>query len=76
MAVGLLGQFLRRADCNDGAATVATIWAEINNPVRGFDDVQVVFDDQHRIALINQAAEHGQEPADVLEVKTKEKKAA
>lgn len=37
--------------------------------VGGLDDVEVVFDHHHRVALVHQAVEHFEEFADVLEMK-------
>src|SRR5260221_4765421 len=43
--------------CTDGyqfAAPIATLRANVNQPVSNLDDVRVVFDDDDGIALVNQ----------------------
>ena len=59
---------LRRALGDDLAATVAAFGAEVDDPVGGFDDVEVVFDDDDGVALVAQAMQHGKELFDVFEV--------
>src|SRR5690242_15114156 len=44
------GDLLGRALRDDAAAAVAAFRAEIDDPVRGLDDVEVVLDDEHRVA--------------------------
>ena len=53
---------------NDVAALVAAVGAEVDDPVGGFDDVEVVFDDHHRVAGLDQRVEDFEEFADVFEV--------
>ena len=45
------------AGSDDVAAKFAAFGAQINDPVGGFDDVQVVLDDQERGARFEQLAE-------------------
>src|SRR5260221_2910614 len=52
----------------DPAAGFAAFWTEINNPVGLLDDIEVVLDDQHRIAQRDQALQHIQQFADVVKV--------
>ena len=54
---------------NNLAATIAAIRAQVDDPIGGLDDVQIVLDDQHGVALVNKALQHRQETADVFEVK-------
>src|SRR5213078_3532730 len=35
-----------------------TLRSEVDDPVGGLDDVQVVLDDHHRVALVHEAVEH------------------
>ena len=58
--------FDRRASCNDAAAGVATAGAEVDNPVRRGDGIQIVLDQDHRVADGHQSVELAQEHADVL----------
>ena len=41
---------------------------EIDHPVGGLDDIQVVFDDDHRVAVIAQAMQYVQQLLDVVKV--------
>ena len=41
---------------------------EVDHPVGGLDDVEVVLDHHHGVALVDQAVEHLEQLADVLEV--------
>ena len=47
------------------AAGVAGAGADVDDPVRRPDDRRVVLDDKHRVAVIPQAVEHGDEVIDV-----------
>ena len=49
-----LDNIFRGALGNDGSAARSALGAEVNNPVGGLYNVEVVLDDQHRVALINQ----------------------
>ena len=62
------GNIFRAALGNDEASPAAAFWPEIDQPVGGLDDVEVVLDDQHGVALIDQPRQHGQQPAHVVEV--------
>ena len=65
------GELLRRASRYDLAAAGATFGTQVDQVIAGLDDVEIVFDHNHRVALVDQPAEHGQEPANVLEVKAR-----
>ena len=41
---------------------------EVDDPVGGLDDVEVVLDDEHRVALVDQAGQDREQAAHVLEV--------
>ena len=55
---------------------VATIWpppfaafgAEVDDPVGGFDDVEIVLDDEERAAAVDELAEGGEQFGDVVEM--------
>src|SRR5258706_5423233 len=51
-------------------ALVPALGAQIDQPVRGFDDVKIVFDDQQRSAALQQLAERAEELSDVVEMQT------
>src|SRR5262245_20220661 len=57
-----------RADSDHAAAIVATLGAEIDDPVRRLDHVQVVLDDHDGIALLDEPIEHLEQLLDVREV--------
>ncbi len=50
------------------AAAGAALRPHVDDPVGGLDDVQVVLDDDHRVAGVDQPAEDPEQLADVLEV--------
>src|SRR6266849_3398524 len=50
----------RRSCCDYLAAAVAAFRPQIDQPVRGLNDVQVVLDDQERCAAFEQLAERAQ----------------
>src|SRR5690606_19066265 len=59
---------LRRAGGNDAAAAVAALGAEIDDPVGGLDDVEIVLDHHHRVAGVAQPVQDPQQLLDVVEV--------
>src|SRR5690606_18784863 len=59
---------LGRAGRDDGAAPGAALRSEVDDVVGRLDDVEVVLDDDDRVALVDQSGEHGEQAADVLEV--------
>ena len=71
MALGDLGHVFRRAGGNDAAALVAPLGPEIDEPIRGLDDLQVMLDDEHGVALLDERVKHLQQFLHVLEVETR-----
>ena len=65
---GVAGDLLRRAFGDDAAAAVAAFGAEVDDPVGGFDHVEVVLDDDDRVAAVGEALEHAEQLLDVGEV--------
>ena len=59
---------LRGALCDNLAALIARVRAKVNDPVGGFDDVEIVLDDEHGMAGINKALENFQEHAHIVEM--------
>ena len=57
----VLSDIFRRTFGDDGAAAVTSLGAEIDDPVSGFDHVEIVFDDDHRVAVIAQTVQHFQQ---------------
>ncbi len=70
MAGGHRGDLLGRALGDDQATAGAALGAHVHEPVGGLDHVEVVLDDDDRVALVDQAGEDLQQLADVLEVQT------
>ena len=62
------GDVLGGALGDDPATTAAALGPEVDQPVGALDDVEVVLDDDDRVALVDQALEHAEQLADVLEV--------
>ncbi len=54
-----LDDLLRRAGGEDAPAAVAAFGPEIDDPVGGLDDIQVVFDDDNGVAVVQTFAETG-----------------
>ena len=71
MALGRLGDILRHACGDDTATAIATFRAEIDQPIGGLDDFEIVFDDQHRVAGLDQRMQHFQQLAHVLEMQAR-----
>ena len=59
---------LRSALGNDFATAVAAFGAEVNDPVRGLDDIQVMFDDDDGVALIDKCLEDLQQFTDIVKM--------
>jgi hypothetical protein len=58
---GVLGDFFRRTGGDNLATAAAAFRAQVHDPVGGFDDIEVVLDDHHGVAVIAQAMEHLQQ---------------
>ena len=66
-----LGDVLGRALGDDLTAAEATLGPDVDDPVGVLDDVEVVLDDDDRVALVDEALEDVEQLADVLEVQTR-----
>ena len=64
----IAGYLFGCAGGDDFAALVAAFGAEVDEPVGGFDDVEIVFDDQKRGAGFQEFAEGREEFRDVVEM--------
>ena len=62
------GDLFGRAGGDDVAAGFAAFGPEVDDPVGRLDHVEVVLDHEHRVAQVDQPAEHGQQLLDVVEV--------
>src|SRR5690242_20634969 len=65
------GNDFRRPARNDSPTAAAPFRSEIDHEIRASDHVEVVLDDDHRVALVNEFVEHVQQLARVLEMKTR-----
>ncbi len=68
MRVGALHDLLRRALRDDHAALLAALGTEIDDPVGRAHHVEVVLDDDQRIARVEQPAESSEQLRDIVEV--------
>ena len=68
VAFGDRGDRLGRPFGDDPAAARSPFGAEVDHPVGGLDDVEVVLDHDHRVAQRGEAVQHLEELADVVEV--------
>src|SRR5438067_5112696 len=59
------GDLLGGAGRDDMAAGIAALGAEVDDPVGGLDDFEIVLDDQHRVAGRDQRMQHFEQLLDV-----------
>src|SRR6202034_89210 len=71
--VGLFcaGDQFRRALRDDAAAAFSAFGAEVDDPIRLLDHVEVVLDDEHRIAERNQTLQNVEKFAHVVEMQAR-----
>ena len=60
----VVGDRLRRPLGHDGAPVLSPLRSEVHDPVGGGDDVQVVLDDDHRVAARDEPVDDAEEPVD------------
>jgi hypothetical protein len=63
-----LCHIFRRAGGHDLAPAIAAFGADVDDPVGGFDHIQVVFDHDHGIALFHEFVQHVQQLAHIFEM--------
>ena len=68
VALRVGGDLLGRADGDDVAAGVAAFGAEVDDPVGGLDHFEIVLDDDHRVALVDQLMQHLEQLRYIMEV--------
>ena len=68
---GTPGELLWRAFRDHRSPALTALGTQIDDPVRGLDDVEVVLDHDHGVALVDQPAEDVEKLADVVEVQTR-----
>src|SRR5205809_4399497 len=55
------GNFFGRAAGDDAAAMCATFWTQVNDEIGALNDIEVVFDDYHRVAETYQTLKYVQQ---------------
>ena len=65
------GHFFRSAHGDDGPATRSAVGAEVNDPVGRLDHVEVVLDDEHRVAGIHESVQNLKKFLDIGEVESR-----
>src|SRR5699024_12380628 len=68
MAFVHFGNLFGRAGTNNLSAGKAAFRTNVNNMVSAFNDIQVVFDDDGRMAAVDQLFERIQQLGDILEM--------
>ena len=63
--VGTAGEGFGGALGDHLATVFAALGAHINHPVGGFDDVEIMLNDNHRVAAVHEFAEDGEQALDV-----------
>src|SRR5205085_6387623 len=63
------GDFFRRARCDDRSAATTAFRSEVDDMIRRLHDVEVVLDDEHGIARIDEPRENAEQQLDVGEMK-------
>ncbi len=59
---------LGRPGCHDPSTTGSALGTQVDHPVSGFDNVEIVLDHQHRVSFVDETVQHVQQLADVGEV--------
>ena len=67
---GILRESLGRAGTDESPPALPALGSKIDQPVRGFDDIEVMLDHDYRVALVPQAMQHTQQLADVVKMKS------
>ncbi len=65
---GQLRNRFRRSRAHNLAAAIPALRAQIDHPIRGLDDLQIVLDDDNRSPCFDQTAKRRQEFADVIKM--------
>ena len=60
-----------RPVADDTAARLSALGTQVDDPVRGADDVEVVLDDHHGVTRVHELAERAEERGDVVEVQAR-----
>src|SRR3954471_15392123 len=68
VAISCLRHDFGRALDDHHPTSIASLGPQVDDPVGSLDDIEVVLDDGDRVSLVDEAAQNGEELADVLEV--------
>ena len=68
VGVGVSSHVCRDAGDHDFADADAAFRSQVDDPVGGLDDVEVVFDDDDGVAMIAQPVQHRQQLRDIVEM--------
>src|SRR5579884_4016348 len=68
VGLGISADRFRCTRSHDVAAALATFRPEVNHPIGGLDDLEIMFDHQNRATRVDEAAEGRKQLADVVEV--------
>ena len=64
------GQLFRSSGGDNPATPITSLGSEVDYPVGGLNDIEIVFDDNHCVAMIPQPVQHRQKLLDIVEVKS------
>ena len=64
----MAGHVCRGAGDHDLAAAESAFRAQVDDPVGGLDDIEIVLDDDDGVAMIAQALQYGQQLRDIVEM--------
>ena len=67
---GNLTDFLRSSFCNDFTAFIAALWTEIDNVVSYFCHIEIMFDNDNCIPLIDQLLQYDKQFAYIFTMKS------
>ena len=62
---------LGRADSDNGAAANAALRPHVNHPVGQLDHIEIVFDDDECVSLIDEPLQHTRKFPDVVEMQSR-----
>tara|TARA_B100001146_G_scaffold61957_1_gene54722 strand:+ start:229 stop:519 length:291 start_codon:yes stop_codon:yes gene_type:complete len=62
------GYYFRRTGDHQPTAAMTSFGAKVNNPVCRFDYVEIMFDDNDRVALISQPVKHAEQLSYIMKV--------
>ena len=68
MRLPALGDFFWRTCGDQHPSLIAPLWPQVDEVIRSLDDIHVVFDDDHGVAGIDEALEHGEQAFNVGQV--------